>query len=140
MPDWDKILRQVAAVTAAPIPFLVAVLIVAVLIWWLMNWRYWENYIKLSSGLADSPGPTIKFDGIIECIHELEREFYKNFCEQGTAVGTSQEVDLRNGPVIGEWNRWRDAHRKMVNAYESIKRDIRFGKLHRLKPSRWGQA
>jgi hypothetical protein len=40
MPDWDKILAQVAAVTAAPIPFLVAVLIVGGLIWWLVNWSY----------------------------------------------------------------------------------------------------
>jgi hypothetical protein len=40
MPDWERILGQLAAVSAAPIPFLVALLIVAVLIWWAFNWRY----------------------------------------------------------------------------------------------------
>jgi len=40
MPDWDKILTQVSAVMAAPIPFFVALLVVPALIWWLMNWRY----------------------------------------------------------------------------------------------------
>jgi hypothetical protein len=40
MLDWDKLLNQVAVVMATPIPFIVAILIVAALIWWLMNWRY----------------------------------------------------------------------------------------------------
>jgi hypothetical protein len=40
MPDWDKILAQVAAVRDAPIPFLVALLIVSVLIWWAISWSY----------------------------------------------------------------------------------------------------
>jgi hypothetical protein len=105
------------------------------------EWKYktrgfWENYTNLSSGLTDSPGPSIRFDKIIECIHELEREFYRNFCEQGTALASAQNIDLEHGPAIREWNQWRDAHLRMVTAYEPIKRDIRFGKLHRLKPSR----
>jgi hypothetical protein len=40
MPDWDKILAQVAVVTSAPLPFFVAVLIAAGLIWLAMDWRY----------------------------------------------------------------------------------------------------
>jgi hypothetical protein len=40
MPDWDKILAQVAVVTSAPVPFLLAVLIMAGLIWLAMDWRY----------------------------------------------------------------------------------------------------
>lgn len=107
------------------------------------DWKYktrgfWENFTNLSSGLTDSPGPSIRFDKIIECVHELEREFYWNFCQQGIALASAQDIDLEHGPAIREWNRWRDAHLKMRAAYEPIKRDIRFGKLHRLKISRWG--
>jgi hypothetical protein len=40
MPDWDKILAQVAVVTSAPVPFLIAVFIAGGLIWWLLDWRY----------------------------------------------------------------------------------------------------
>jgi hypothetical protein len=40
MLDWDKLLTQVAVVTTAPAPFLIAILIVAGLIWWAMDWRY----------------------------------------------------------------------------------------------------
>ena len=40
MPDWDKILAQVAIVTSAPAPFIVALLIVAGFIWWAIDWKY----------------------------------------------------------------------------------------------------
>ncbi|HEY9451703.1 MAG TPA: hypothetical protein VIR82_03465 [Bradyrhizobium sp.] len=40
MPDWDKILGQLAAVSNAPIPFIVALLIVAAVLWWAFDWRY----------------------------------------------------------------------------------------------------
>ena len=74
---------------------------------------------------------------MLDCIHELEREFYKNFCEQGIELGKSAKIDLKNALIL-EWTQWLDRHRKLVKAYEPIKRDIKFGKLHRLKPSRWG--
>lgn len=99
---------------------------------------FWQNYTSLSSGLTDSPGPSIKFEGMIECINELEKEFYKNFCDQAIEVAQSAGIDLKNSAVIAEWHRWHDHHGKMVDAFEMLKRDIRFGKLHRLRPSRWG--
>jgi hypothetical protein len=243
MPDWDKILAQVAIVTAAPIPFLVAVLIAAGLIWWLMNWRYsaliahkdaeikllerqksvgsqsndaltsklddysgdpesealdkdaynqivafcldyllpaceaqaglhraiirhlsgnsqiaelavagsesdwnsktkgfWTNYYGLSDGLESTGGPQIKFDGIIERIAELEREYYRNFFEHTMEIARAANVEPNSGDVaFSEWHRVKDYHQKLVTHYEPIKRDIRFGKLHRLKLSRWGQ-
>uniref|UniRef100_Q07RD6 Uncharacterized protein n=1 Tax=Rhodopseudomonas palustris (strain BisA53) TaxID=316055 RepID=Q07RD6_RHOP5 len=40
MPDWEKILAQLAVVGSAPIPFVVALLIVGGLIWWAIDWRY----------------------------------------------------------------------------------------------------
>ncbi len=40
MPDWDKILGQLAAVSNAPIPFFAALLIVAAFIWWAIDWKY----------------------------------------------------------------------------------------------------
>lgn len=38
--DWEKLLGQFAAVSAAPIPFAVAVLVASGLIWWALDWRY----------------------------------------------------------------------------------------------------
>jgi hypothetical protein len=99
---------------------------------------FWENYWNLASGLTDSPGPTIKFEGMIRYISELEREFYKNFCDQAWEVAAAGGLKP-NAPVFfEEWNRWYDHHRKMKKVYEQLQRDIRFGKLHRLRPSRWG--
>lgn len=40
MLDWDKLFGQLAAVSSAPIPFLVALLIVAGFILWAIDWRY----------------------------------------------------------------------------------------------------
>lgn len=97
---------------------------------------FWENYHNLLSGLQGSPGPTIKFEGIIECIHQLEKEFYKNFCEQAIETAKSAGLDLR--AVYSEWQGWLFKHEKMTKAYPALFRDIRFGKLHRLKPPRWG--
>ncbi|TKV80139.1 hypothetical protein FDV58_18000 [Bradyrhizobium elkanii] len=234
MPDWDKILTQVAAVTAAPLPFLVAVLIVAGLIWWLLNWRYsallghkdaeikllerkianstaepnddfssdpestapdkqayreildfcldrllpachaqsrlqhemiyrlcdnkfvaelaaealhseddfrtgefWKNYRRLSSGLAESPGPIITFDAIIDCIFELEKSHYKTFCERSLEIIKSKSASIVD---VQQWTEWRDSHNALIDAYEPIKRDPRFGKLLRpARPSRWGE-
>jgi hypothetical protein len=96
---------------------------------------FWTNFWNLQSGLLESPGPTIKFDGMIECIFELEKEGYKNFCEQGMEL--AQPIDM-NGDVLTEWNKWHHHHAEMVSAYNAIKRDVRFGKLHRLLPHRWG--
>ncbi|MGY4467317.1 hypothetical protein ACVWWK_002999 [Bradyrhizobium sp. LB9.1b] len=40
MPDWDKVLGQLSAVSNAPIPFIVALLIVSCFLWWAIDWRY----------------------------------------------------------------------------------------------------
>ena len=92
------------------------------------DWKYktrgfWENYTNITSGLTDSPGATIKVEGMLDCIHELEREFYKNFCEQGIELGKSAKIDLKNALIL-EWTQWLDRHRKLVKAYEPIKRNI----------------
>jgi hypothetical protein len=108
------------------------------------QWRYktkgfWVNYFGLSDGLASTGGPQIKFDGIIEYIFELEREFYRNFFEHTVEIARTANVEPNSGDVaFSEWHKARDAHQKLVKQYEQIKRDIRFGKLHRLRPSRWG--
>ena len=41
---------------------------------------FWKNYERLSSGLAESPGPIIRFNAIVDCIHQLEKGGYKRFC------------------------------------------------------------
>jgi hypothetical protein len=94
---------------------------------------FWNNFWNLQSGLLDSPGPTIKFEGMIECIYELEREYYKNFCDEGIIRARAAGLGM-----IGLF--WSQHHQQMIKSiYEQIKRDIRFGKLHRLRPSRWGE-
>jgi len=101
--------------------------------------EFWLHYTNLASGLTSSPGPTIKFEGMIDCIFELEREPYKNFCAQATVIAKSANIDLASDDTIAPiWTVWEDRHNKMVIAFEAIKRDIGFGKLHRLRPHRWG--
>src|SRR5258708_7974692 len=108
------------------------------------EWKYktkgfWVNYFGLSDGLASTGGPQIKFDGIIEYIAELEREFYRNFFELTIEIARTANVEPNSGDVVfSEWHKARDSHLKLVKQYAQIQRDIRFGKLPRLRPSRWG--
>jgi hypothetical protein len=102
--------------------------------------EFWVHYNKLLSGLIESPGPIIKFEAIIDCIAGLERENYRNFCEQrheiAAAASINPEADVS---VRSAWLEWASSHNTLVDAYEPIKRDPRFGKLLRpVRPSRWG--
>ncbi len=50
MPDWlVKLLDQWAVVMAAPIPFLIAVIFAAVVVWFALDWRYGAIIAKQSS-------------------------------------------------------------------------------------------
>lgn len=102
--------------------------------------EFWEAYTELASGLESSPGPDITFREIVECIHKLESGSYKAFCDQADELGKAIGADWQKGPAFAEWSRWRFVHIGMIDAYAAIARDIRFGKLHRLKPSRWGSS
>jgi hypothetical protein len=96
---------------------------------------FWRNYQTLSSGMTQSPGPIIGFDAIIDCIFELEQGQYRIFCEQSLELRKSGEATTSGI----HWAAWRDSHNALVDAYEPIKRDPRFGKLLRPgRPSRWG--
>jgi hypothetical protein len=97
---------------------------------------FWENYINLSSGLLESPGPTIKFEGMVECIYELEQGYYKQFCQEG--IAHARVAGVAPMGTGSSYTKWLRHHPRMIKEYEQIKRDIRFGKLHRLRPHRWG--
>jgi hypothetical protein len=98
--------------------------------------NFWSYYTKLILGLTDSPGPIITFDKMLDYIFELEKEGYKTFCDQAAEIASVSGVDQR---VDELWTSWRVRHTALVDTYEPIKRDPRFGKLLRpARPSRWG--
>jgi hypothetical protein len=88
--------------------------------------------------LSESPGPIINFDAIIDCIFELEKSHHRIFCERSGELIKSEAVSIVDPQ---QWMAWRDSHNALINAYEPIKRDPRFGKLLRpARPSRWGDT
>src|SRR5207253_5266142 len=97
---------------------------------------FWNSYIRLESGLQQSPGPIIKFEPMIDCIFELEQQGYKNFCGQYLELTESDQ--LARDALETHWQTWAALHNELIDAYEAIKRDARFGRLVRpVKPSRW---
>lgn len=104
--------------------------------------EFWNNYQNLASGLTDSPGPSITFERILDCISNLEKRAYRNFCSEADKLAKSIGIDElgRHRLTKDAWEQWRMSHNALVAAYEPIRRDIRFGKLHRLRPSRWGET
>jgi hypothetical protein len=101
---------------------------------------FWDHYKPLETGLLASPGPLIRFEAIIEHIAALESGNYREFSEQmnGLAITFSMNVrtDANLRPV---WLKWVEAHNVLIEAYDPMKRDPRFGKLLRpARPSRWG--
>jgi hypothetical protein len=99
------------------------------------------QYNRLLSGLRESPDPIIKFRGIIDCIAALEKDDYRNFRERIEELAGSANINLEADPKLGlVWHSWRIRHKALVKAYETVKRDPRFGKLFRpARPSRWGE-
>jgi hypothetical protein len=102
--------------------------------------EFWEQYERLASGLIESPNPIIKFEAIIDCIAALEKDSYKIFSEQFEEIAAPANIDVKtDANVRPTWSEWRERHNALIDAYEAIKRDPRFGKLLRpARPSRWG--
>ncbi|MGH6671469.1 MAG: hypothetical protein ACRECV_05770, partial [Xanthobacteraceae bacterium] len=101
---------------------------------------FWSDYETLSTGLLASPRPLIKFDAIIEHVAALECGNYGLFSEQMNQFAVIFSLDVRtNASLRPVWLKWVEAHNALVEAYDPIKRDPRFGKLLRpARPSRWG--
>lgn len=101
--------------------------------------EFWKHYDGLSGGLSASPGPILKFEGIIEHIHGLESGSYERFSQQMFELFCDLERDKYTA-MSKRLSTWRHEHRALVDAYDAIKRDTRFGKLLRpLRDSRWGR-
>jgi hypothetical protein len=102
--------------------------------------EFWSNFERLQSGLTESPGPIIKFEAIIDCIAGLEAGSYKKFCEQLDEIANAADINPKaNAKLLPIWFEWAQSHNALVNAYNTIKRDPRFGKLLRpARSSRWG--
>ncbi len=99
------------------------------------SFGFFGNYEKLS-GLLGSPAADLSFEEIIDCVDGIEKS-YETFCGQAGLIAGG--LDYKEHPRFGPmWEVWRETHNEMVEAYEKIRRDVRFGKLHRLRPSRWG--
>ena len=103
--------------------------------------RFWKHYIRLMDGLTNSPGPIMTFDGIIDCIYELELGSYRNALDQTARLSLSTEAAAENKELLKDkWGNWMKAHNHLVSSYENIKRDSRFGKLLRpARRGRWGR-
>jgi hypothetical protein len=94
------------------------------------------SYGKLCLGLTESPGPIMNFEGIIDCIYDLERQEYRDFCGQSGKIADAINTNQKIEECI---TAWRGRHNALIDAYETIKRDSRFGKLFRpARHSRWG--
>jgi hypothetical protein len=102
--------------------------------------EFWNHYEALSAGLLASPGPLIRFEAIIEHIAALENENYRVFTEQMNQFAIIFSLNVRtNANLRPVWIKWVEAHNALIEAYEAIKRDPRFGRLLRpARPSRWG--
>ena len=99
---------------------------------------FWKHYDGLCEGLSASPGPMLKFEGIIEHIYGLEKDGYAQFSQQ--MVDLFLELERDKYPAMSKYvSLWRERHHDLVVDFDAVKRDTRFGKLLRpLKPSRWG--
>lgn len=102
--------------------------------------EFWRHYTELTAGLLASPGPIIRFETIIEHIAALENESYRVLSEQRDLLAISFGVNLATDTNLRPvWLKWAQAHNALIDAYEAIKRDPRFGKLLRpARSSRWG--
>jgi hypothetical protein len=97
----------------------------------------WKAFFRLYEGLVESPGPIIRFEPLINCIYELESGEYRKALESTKQM--LKEIDTTRNPIMSSWRIWEYSHRVMVEAYEKIKRDSRFGSLFRpVRESRWG--
>jgi hypothetical protein len=104
--------------------------------------EFWNHYTELTAGLLASPGPIIRFETIIEHIAALESGNYRELSEQMNEFVVLFSLNVRTNATLRPiWLKWVEAHNALVDAFDSIKRDPRFGKLLRpVRPSRWGDC
>lgn len=101
------------------------------------------TFKQLTDGIRESPGPLISFQDLTACIAKLESGTYAHFCEQGKRLADILEISLSsNNEYSNLWAQWKRKHISLVQEFEKVKRDSRFGQpLHRpARPSRWGSV
>jgi hypothetical protein len=104
--------------------------------------------LHLLSGMSGSPPEFILFDNMIKAVDGIEKNYWI-FAKQANDLASSLNFDVRNHPETSSaWSNWRDAHSKLVAAYEPIKQNSRMktsdGRISLFRPSvtresRWGR-
>lgn len=101
---------------------------------------FWRAISKLMDHLGNSPLEYLPFDQMVDCVEQAERN-YKNFCHQTADLAISGGIDRSAPKVQAAWEEWRREHNELTVAYDSIKRESKFGKLYRpQRPNRWGRV
>lgn len=107
--------------------------------------HYWNSDFAKSYEVvvdfAGSPMPCLSNGDMIRFINTLEREGYREFCEQAEQLGKVAGFDYRTHRNTGPlWEEWRESHNALVSAYDELKRKSRLKGLYRpQRPSRWGE-
>ena len=93
------------------------------------------------SGLTDSPPTFVPFQTMIDGVDLVEKNYWM-LCNKGKRVAQETGLDPVSHPeLFPRWEDWRKKHNDLIDAYDRIKRDSRFGKLFRpAKKSRWGDV
>lgn len=102
---------------------------------------FWKNYGNIIHGV-DSCDPWIKWDALVDCIKTLERTGYRALRKQVDEIAESAGIELRNDTQISPlWRDWSDKHIALVNEYNKVKSNPRYGKrlFKPLQESRWGE-
>ena len=84
--------------------------------------------------------PIVTNGQMIDAITKLENKNYKAFCDQADELAGAAHTDVRrNATLYPLWEEWRLQHNALVDEYDKLKRESRFGPpLYRPQlPSRW---
>jgi hypothetical protein len=102
--------------------------------------EFLRDYDKLAD-LGGSPAPTLTVREMAISIVELENDSYRRLCEQADELAQVANVDYRRHASLAPiWESWRVDHNHLVEEFDKLKRESRFGRpLYRpQRPSRWG--
>jgi hypothetical protein len=105
------------------------------------NWAFSEAY-NLVEKFGSSPMPVVTNGQMIDCITKLENGNYKQFCDQADDLAKEAGIEIQSEMGLFRlWDEWRHRHNALIEEYDSLKRESRFGSpLYRPQlPSRWGE-
>jgi hypothetical protein len=89
--------------------------------------------IERLMGLHDSPAAEISLTEMMKHVDLIERR-YASFCKQASEIAKSisrETIAEAKIDVTDEWRAWESHHERLVEEFESFRRDRRFKKLYR---------